>query len=175
MRRSSAAETPQQKAWRKVLRALNGAGIGAVVGGLLGAFLAVASAVLVGMAPGIMISLTTLSRDWPVYAILGAIPGVPAGFLLGTTIIIRNDRRRVIAGALFGLLIGGFYAMLWGGFLHDQPVVAGAIVVSGIVGGVVLTLLLTALRRRWGWWTRWEDPQDRSSSAVTEAGGNVIV
>ena len=173
MQRSAAEETQRQNVWRKVLRALNGAGIGAVAGGVLGASLAVLSALIVGMAPGIEINLVALSRDWLVYATLGAVPGTPTGLLLGTTIIIRSDRKRVLTGTVVGLLVGVAYAEYWRNMLRDQWVVLSSIWISGAIGGAVLALMLTAIRYRWGWWTRWED-QDLSSSAVTDAGGKAI-
>jgi hypothetical protein len=160
-----------------VLRALNGAGIGTVLGGLLGGLLGVVASLvvtLIGMAMG-NFSGSTLSNSlhWATLCgALGVIPGVPAGFLLGPAIIIRNHRARVLVGAVFGFAAGALYVWAWIAALRDQWILIAATVISGVLGGVILTLIQGAIRRRWNWWTRWED-HDLSSSAVTEAGGNV--
>ena len=173
MQRSPAVE--QRQAFkRKALRALNGAGIGAVLGALLGGLWAVlASAVvtLIGAAMGNHSELSTWLPWAGLCGVLGVIPGVPAGFLLGPAITIQSDQTRLYFGALFGLVAGLLYTWSWSGTLRNQWILIAATVLSGVLGGISLTLIQGAIRRRWGWWTRWE-PQTFSSSAVTEAGGS---
>jgi ABC-type antimicrobial peptide transport system permease subunit len=84
---------------------------------------------------------------------MGAFPAGPAGFVLGTAILIRDTRRRLISGALVGLAVGALWAVVWRGV---GGITLGAIVLSGVAGGLLLTLLQTWIRRQWGWWTRWE-------------------
>jgi hypothetical protein len=92
-------------------------------------------------------------REWRLCAMMGTVPAVPAGFLLGTAILIRSTRRRLIVGAVFGLAVGAVWAVVWR--FVGAPTIA-AILFSGVTGGLLLTLLQTWIRGRWGWWTRWE-------------------
>ncbi|MCC2668494.1 MAG: hypothetical protein K0Q72_965, partial [Armatimonadetes bacterium] len=92
-------------------------------------------------------------REWRLCGMMGTVPAVPAGFLLGTAILIRSTRRRLIVGAVFGLAVGAVWAVVWR--FVGAPTIA-AILFSGVTGGLLLTLLQTWIRGRGGWWTRWE-------------------
>ena len=141
---------------RQGLRALNGAALGAPIGGMLGFLLGGVSALIVSCLQG---TFSFDSNAWPSFgisALYGLIPGVPGGFLIGGTVIIRGGRRRRLTAAGLGLLTGVAYAMLWYQiFQHDLPVLI-AMVLSGLAGGVLMAGFLGFLRRRWPWWTRWE-------------------
>ena len=170
MQRSPAAER-RQAFWRQALRALNGAGIGAVLGSLLGGLLGIVASFVVTLLwlPWGDLAAPRFDNWLPWGAMCGAlglIPGVPAGFLLGTAIIVRSNRTRAWIGALFGLAVGVAYTWLWIGMLRGRWDLIAATVISGMLGGVILTLVQGAIRRRWGWWTRWDEPQAFSSSAV---------
>jgi hypothetical protein len=152
------APPPGKQLQRKLLRALNGAAIGAFVGGLLGYGLGAASAFVVDMIGATFFaSPPTWSPQWSLCATMGLLPAVPAGFLLGTSIVLPDDLRRLLTGGMLGLVVGGAYAGLWAGAFYGQPLVLAAIVGSGLVGGLTLSALLTAIRRHWKWWTRWEE------------------
>jgi hypothetical protein len=128
------------------------------MGGVLGGVLGAASAFIVDMIAATFYATPPVwSQRWDTCAFMGVIPAVPAGFLLGTFIIIRNDRRRLVNGSLLGLGVGILYARLWLGSATGADLVMSAIIGSGLIGGLTLALLLTAIRRRWQWWTRWEE------------------
>jgi hypothetical protein len=137
---------------------LNGAALGAVIGGALGFGLGTVSAFVVDIIAATFYATVSMwTRQWALCGLMGFIPAVPTGLLLGTFIIIRNDRRRVISGAVLGLLVGMGYAKLWMGSAAVPNPVFCAILGSGLVGGLGLALILTAIRRHWKWWTRWEE------------------
>lgn len=153
---------------RKLLRALNGAALGAVVGGLLGAGLGAASSCLVdALGAKYLVDESNRLAEWTSCALAGMLPAVPVGGVLGTSIIIRKESRRLFIGLILGLMVGIAYACLWSviqePFWGDEVVlvgphlVTGAIVISGLAGGASLALILTAIRRHWPWWTRWEE------------------
>jgi len=153
---------PGRQIQRKLLRALNGAVIGAAVGAFIGGGLGALSACVVDFSGARFFTAgDTWSNEWGLCAAMGVIPAVPAGFLLGTSVVVQDDRRRLLVGVIAGLLVGFVYAGLWSGALSLPPLVLGAIVISGLVGGLTLTLILTAIRRHWKWWTRWEEEPPR--------------
>lgn len=144
---------------RKLLRAFNGAALGAVIGGALGYGLGAASAVGVDLIAAMFYGSTPVwLPQWGLCAAMGLIPAVPAGLLLGTFIILRSDRQRLESGAVLGLLVGIAYERLWMRSSTEPNLVSCAVVGSGLVGGLGLALILTAIRRHWKWWTRWETP-----------------
>jgi len=154
------ASMPRRQLQRKLLRAANGAAIGAIVGGMLGYGLGAVSAFVVdAIATTFFASTPTWSQQWTFCAGMGLVPAVPAGLLLGTSIIMRSDHQRLLVGSGLGLLVGMGYAKLWFGSSIEQSLVVSAIIGSGLVGGLVLTLILTAIRRYWKWWIRWEVEQ----------------
>lgn len=130
---------------RAALRAFNGAMLGMLMGGLLGAVLgAVFAHFVVGVGA------------WIIGTIYGVPPGAFAGILIGTTMVVRDPRRGVAAGILTGTGVAVLYAWLLGWSYTWDPV-AASIVASGIIGGLALSVLLRWIRRRWSWWTRWEN------------------
>ena len=106
---------PSRQLLRKLLRALNGAAIGAVIGALLGGGLGAVSAFVVDLLLGtpFLNTISNWSNEWRWCALLGAIPAVPAGFLLGTSIVTPDDRRRLLIGVVTGLLVGVAYTWFW--------------------------------------------------------------
>lgn len=163
-------QEPARQIQRQLLRALNGAALGAVLGSLIGGALGGASAFFVDALSLILpVERTYCSQAWMICAVTGMLPAVPAGGLLGSSIIIRNESRRLRIGMIWGLFVGSAYALFWSGavggpqWLNNNlsigryPLVIGAIVISGPVGGLSLALILTVIRQRWKWWTRWED------------------
>lgn len=122
-----------------MLRALNGAALGTVAGAPTGAALgACFAAALFGVGSASL------------GALLGVFPGLAGGFLIGTTVVVRDPRRGMLAAAAMGLGVGVLYAGLVGGGIA-VPVIA-----SGLIGGAAIGALLRWIRARWVWWRRWE-------------------
>jgi len=142
---------------RRLLRAANGAGIGLVLGGLIGAGLGVGFAALV---------FGPYSLAAGMGAMYGMPPGMFGGMLIGTTTVVRDGRRGMIAGTAMGAAVGVLYAVMLGCFSFSSPqitgsviangVIGGSVIASGVIGGFALSILIRAIRARWSWWTRWE-------------------
>lgn len=146
--------TDRKRLQRIWLRAANGAGGGALLGGLLGFVLGGASAFAVGLATGEGLSCHYV-RYWPFCALAGLPPGLGGGALLGALLVVRDDRRRSRLAALIGLACGLAWALLYRS-RESEPVLI-AMSVCGLIGGVVMALVLWGVRRRWSWWSRWEN------------------
>ena len=132
---------------RRLLRAANGAGVGLVLGGLIGAGLGAGFAALV---------FGPYSLAAGMGAMYGVPPGMFGGLLIGTTTVVRDPRRGMIAGTAMGAAVGVLYAVLLGSLASSEPQIAGSIIASGIIGGSALSTLIRGIRARWSWWTRWE-------------------
>lgn len=146
---------------RRLLRVFTGAALGAPFGGILGFLLGAISAVLVSVIQG---TFNLHEQFWPsitIPASFGIIPGVPGGFLIGSTIIVGDDRKRLRLATTLGMLTGVAYAVLWYSSFRHQPLILASMVMSGLLGGVSMTALLQLLRRRKQWWTRWEGTETR--------------
>ena len=146
---------------RSLLRAFTGAALGAPLGGILGFLFGAISAVLVS---GLQGTFNLHEQFWPnitISASFGIVPGVPGGFLIGTTIIVRDDRKRLRLATSLGMLVGVVYAVLWYSSFQHQPLILASMVMSGLLGGVSMAALLQVLRQRKQWWTRWEETETR--------------
>lgn len=149
---------------RQALRAANGAVLGAVVGALLGAILGGGSAFVVDFLATIYSHSapfsTTYARYWPFCALAGLWPGVVGGVLIGPLIVVRDTSKRRFTAGLLGLSCGIAYAALNRTYVQPPNVegelVLTAMILSGLLGGFLVSGLLGWIRRRWCWWTRWE-------------------
>jgi hypothetical protein len=131
---------------RIILRAFNGAMLGLPVGGLLGAGLGGVFAQLVFW--------DSITSPFIMGAMFGVFPGLFAGAVIGTTMVVRDRGRGLKAGIAVGFWVGFLYSMP---FWNVGARVAVPVIASGVIGGLVLSLLLRWIRDRWSWWTRWEN------------------
>lgn len=146
---------------RKLLRAFTGAALGAPLGGILGFLLGAISAVSVSGVQGTFNLHEPFLQSITIPASFGIVPGVPGGFLIGSTIIVGDDRKRLRLATILGILAGVTYAALWYSSFQHQPLILASMVISGLLGGVSMAALLQLLRRRKQWWTRWEGTETR--------------
>lgn len=137
-----------------VLRALNGAGLGTVLGAVLGALLGAGfAAIFLPGPPGPNRAVESAT----IGAVYGVIPGAFAGFWIGMTAICRSALWGVLLGTAVGTGIGVAYLTLLGGLTSiGDGSVGSSILASGVIGGLMLSLLVRVIRARFKWWTRWE-------------------
>ena len=133
---------------RTLLRAGNGAAVGALLGLIAGALL----------LPGF--SAFTPGSDLLgliATGVLGGCLGGCSGLLIGTTIVLRDDRRRQLAGTGIGLGLGLLLGPPLTSYVSWAGVYAPALIASGLIGGYAVSVGLSFVRKRWRWWTRWEE------------------
>lgn len=146
---------------RRLLRAFTGAALGAPLGGILGFLFGAISVVIVSCLQGTFNLNEQFLPNITIPASFGIIPGVPGGFLIGSIIIVGDDRKRLRIATTLGILVGVAYAALWYSSFQHQPLILTSMVMSGLLGGVSMAALLQLLRQRKQWWTRWEGTETR--------------
>ena len=133
---------------RTLLRAGNGAAVGALLGLGSGALL----------LPGFSAFVPDSDLlDLIATGVLGGCLGACGGLLIGITVIIRDDRRRHCVGTGIGFGLGLLLGLPLFAYAPWAGGYALAVMWSGLIGGYAVSVCLSLVRKRWRWWTRWEE------------------
>ena len=146
----------QQKGFdRASLRALNGVAIGIFLGAPLGGALGAFSAMVFLLA---MVDDGAEINAAPLGAYVGLFLGLLAGGFVGGTVVIRDDRRRASWAAAIGFFAALPIAVPSIASASLPGLALGIIALAGgIVCGRFGAACMGAIRRRWSWWSRWEE------------------